>query len=293
MSDPLCVVRIPNADTRIFQLQLLYSLIQSPQCCFCQQNYPSQNCQTVTGIDSCCEVLRKTGRCYICLRKGHVSRSCHSRFKCLNCRGRHHVAICSVAAKPKNEEPRASPESDKTSGLNAQAPAYQPKTNLWTYAGKQVLFQTAQTTAFNPDCASVNVKVRIVLDTGSQMSYITDAARQRLALTSAGEQSISIMTFGANRTNGRNCEYVRVGLRSRDDQVLIFNLFSVPIICEPLTAHPLIDCQGTYPHLTGLELADDPGNDQTLRVDVLMGSGTLLLGDCREAQMDLLLLKQG
>ena len=180
------------------------------------------------------------------------------------------------------------------SGLNAQAPAYQPKTsNMWTYAGKQVLLQTAQTTAFNPDCLTVSAKVRIVMDTGSQMSYITDAARQRLALTSGGERSISIMTFGANQANDRNYEYVRVGLKSRDDQVLIFKLFSVPMICEPLTSHPLIDCQRTYPHLTDLELADDPGNKQTLFSSALTTTGTLLQGDCREAQMDLLLSKQG
>ena len=245
---------------------------QSPQCCFCQQNHPSQNCQAVTGIDSRREVLRKTGRCYICLRKGHVSRTCRSRIKCLTCHGRHHVAICSVAARPKTEEPKASTESDHTSGLNVQAPAYQPKTsNLWTYTGKQVLLQTAQTTAFNPDCPTMSARVRIVMDTGSQMSYVTDAVRQQLALTSAGERSISIMTFGTNRANERSCECVRVGLTLRGDQFLIFKLFSVPMICEPLTSLPLSDCQKTYSHLTGLELADDPGDSRTLQVDILIG----------------------
>ena len=43
----------------------LFTDTQSPQCCFYQQNHPSQNCQTVTGIDSRRKVLRKTGRCYI------------------------------------------------------------------------------------------------------------------------------------------------------------------------------------------------------------------------------------
>ena len=43
-------------------------------------------------------------------------------------------------------------------------------------------------------------------------------------------------------------------------------------ICEPLTSHPLVNGQKTYPHLTGLELADDPGDDQSFRVDILIGS---------------------
>lgn len=111
-----------------------------------------------------------------------------------------------------------------------------------------------------------------MMDTGSQMSYIAETARQQLGLSSDGERSLSIMTFGAKQANSRSCEYVRVGLKLRGDQVLIFKLFSVPMICEPLKTHSLVDCQKSYPHLTGLELADDPGDNQTLKVDVLIGS---------------------
>ena len=53
---------------------------------------------------------------------------------------------------------------------------------------------------------------------------------------------------------------------------LIVTLFSVPTICELLMSHPLVDCRGTYTHLTGLELADDSGEDQSLCVDILIGS---------------------
>ena len=161
----IIAVRTPSQHKELLMVATLLTDTQSPQCCFCQQNHPLQNCQAVTGIDSHSEVLRKAGRCYICLRKGHVSRSCHNRIKCHNCQGRHHVAICSVAARPKTEEPKTSTESDQMSGLNVQPPAYQPKTNMWTYAGKQIL-QTAQTTAFNLDCATMSARVRIVMDTG-------------------------------------------------------------------------------------------------------------------------------
>ena len=39
-------------------------------------------------------------------------------------------------------------------------------------------------------------------------------------------------------------------------------LFSVPSICKPLTPHPLADSKEKYLHLSGLELADDPGRLQ-------------------------------
>lgn len=39
----------------------------SPHCFFCQQQHPSQNCQTVTGVESRRESLQRTGRCFISL----------------------------------------------------------------------------------------------------------------------------------------------------------------------------------------------------------------------------------
>ena len=65
----------------------LFTDTRSLQCCFCQGEHPSQNYQAVTGVDSCREVLRKTGRCYICFRKGHVSRFCQSRISVSIARG--------------------------------------------------------------------------------------------------------------------------------------------------------------------------------------------------------------
>ena len=92
----------------------------SPQCCFCRQGHPSQDCRTVTGVDSRREVLRKTGRCYICLGRGHVSRNCRSRIKCLSCRGRHHIAICPSKCNPRVEESTPSSGPATTAALNLE-----------------------------------------------------------------------------------------------------------------------------------------------------------------------------
>ena len=121
----------------------------SPQCCFCQQGHPSQDCRTVTGVELRRERLRKNGRCYICLAKGHVARNCRSKIKCLSCKGRHHVAICPKQVKPGEGESTPSSGSENSATLNPEAPSYNPSTTrtLWTYSGKHVLLQTAQVTA--------------------------------------------------------------------------------------------------------------------------------------------------
>lgn len=46
------------------------------------------------------KVLMKAGRCFVCLRKQHLSRDCYSTMKCPRCNGRHHGGVsrgCSSA----------------------------------------------------------------------------------------------------------------------------------------------------------------------------------------------------
>lgn len=123
------------------------------QCCFCQQEHPSQDCRTISGIEARREALKRTGRCYTCLQKGHMSRTCHRNIKCLSCKGRHHVAVCLNKAGPRVGESGPNAGREATPSLNPQAPSYtpQPTRALWTYTGKHVLLQTAQVTAYNPD----------------------------------------------------------------------------------------------------------------------------------------------
>lgn len=252
----------------------LFSDATSPRCCFCQQGHSSQDCPTVTGIESRRETLRRTGRCYICLGRGHVSRTCRSRIKCLSCRGRHHVAICPSKSRPRSKESRSSSGSETTPTLNAEAPSYNPPSSstLCTHSDKRVLLQTAQVTAFNPDRPSKRRRVRIVMDTGSQQSYIADNMRKQLALTAAGEKRMTIATFGTAQGQERTCEYVKVGLKLRNGQSQSLTLFSVPTICEPLTRHPMDGFRDVYPHLKGLDLADTADGAHELHVDILIGS---------------------
>ena len=47
-------------------------------CCYCQQDHSPEHCVSVTHPDARKQVLRKVGRCFVCLRKGHISKSCRS-----------------------------------------------------------------------------------------------------------------------------------------------------------------------------------------------------------------------
>ena len=72
----------------------LFAGTSGPTCTFCRRKHSSRNCQTVTDALGRKELLRKKGRCYICLRRDHISPDCTVKSKCYNCNGRHPVSIC-------------------------------------------------------------------------------------------------------------------------------------------------------------------------------------------------------
>ena len=88
-----------------------------PTCCYCSQAHTSSSCSTVKSAEDRRHILQRVGRCYVCLRKDHISRNYRSSMKCKICRGRHHISIYS---QPSGEATRNSPVS---SGSQAQRPS--------------------------------------------------------------------------------------------------------------------------------------------------------------------------
>ena len=69
----------------------------TPKCSYYRQQHSSNSCKSVTDPSERKQILRRTGRCFVCLRKHHTSRECRSTLKCTRCNGRHHVSICVAA----------------------------------------------------------------------------------------------------------------------------------------------------------------------------------------------------
>ena len=260
----------------------------NPSCCYCQQAHSSSSCGVVTSIDSRKQILKRSGRCFSCLRRGHISRECRSVNKCPKCGGRHHASICSKnstrnpvqqAAKPANNAPLSQQPTDSTSspthcpGLNPNATTFATPstTTLCVDPNKAVLLQTALADIYNPLNPHNSCKARMILDSGSQRSYITARAKGTLSLKSVSEQCLSIAAFGSRGEDPKMCEIVRVGVRSKFGPDKELTLFVVPHICDALTAQPISVCAETYSHLAQLDLADASDGHSQMEVDILVG----------------------
>ena len=112
--------------------------------------------------------------------------------------------------------------------------------------------------------------VRVILDSGSQRSYINHKVKDVLHLKPETLQQLSIATFGAGKEN-RLCKTIRIAMKMKHGTDQEFEVLVVPQICEPISPQPLSVCVASCEHLSQLELAD-PGSNIPLEVDVLIGS---------------------
>ena len=259
-----------------------------PVCCYCQQAHASVSCATVSDVTSRKQILRSSGRCFNCLRKGHIGRACRSSSKCQNCSARHHTSICEKTTEPAQQPP--TPAKPRTE-LNPAAPSYQPvstTTTLCSNKREAVLLQTACTTLHNPSEPHISLEVRLLLDSGSQRSYITERAKKLLRLEPNGEQLLAIATFGSNTGQGKVCEIVNVVMTLREYSPMPLSLYVVPTICDPLVSQPIATCIQKSDAFKGLEFADFSDGGSTLQVDVLIGCDyywELVMGDVCKSEL--------
>ena len=99
----------------------LFSGGSSPVCVFCSQPHPASQCKTVTDIRKRKESLMKSGRCFVCLRRGHIGRDCRSTTRCAGCGKRHHASICDLSNPSQSSNPQGS-GSSPTRQTTTQSP---------------------------------------------------------------------------------------------------------------------------------------------------------------------------
>ena len=292
----------PNFQMRT-TTSALFTKHSRPTCTYCKQSHPSNSCKMVTNPAARKNILMKQGRCFVCLRKDHLSKNCPSKHECFKCKGKHHISIClsngnngtnMSRTTPKQEHPQkqsgnycpsGSNEGGPNSGVNSSRAAptqeqiqnrsrnsRQNLTALYVSASTPVLLQTANALSYKPGNSAVRVKARLILDSGSQRTYVSARLREHLNLPAESSQRISIKTFGSTKENRQCVDVVRLCVATGQGEGVELFAFVVPIICDPLQSQSIAEATHTYAHLKGLELADYGTGEDNVEVDILVGS---------------------
>ena len=143
---------------------------QGPWCTYCRGQHPSSNCTVVTNVAARKQFIRQKGKCFKCLRSGHLASQCSNGKNCHLCGFKgHHPSICEAQKSDGSiSKWNAGREGDQG---NQNSPVQAPTTSMFINVKNGVLLQTARANIFNPAGHDVSVNARLIFDSGSQRSY--------------------------------------------------------------------------------------------------------------------------
>ena len=121
----------------------------------------------------------------------------------------------------------------------------------------------------DPGCG---ITIRIMLDGGSQRSYVTQRVRETLGLEPEGVEQVQINTFGSESTTLQTVEMTKFAISLKTGSPVHVMFSTVPLICEPLSCQPIAYTKEKYGHLANLDLADFSRVGDELQIDALIGS---------------------
>ncbi|GFY59057.1 putative RNA-directed DNA polymerase from transposon X-element [Trichonephila inaurata madagascariensis] len=130
------------------------------------------------------KLLAQKHACFRCLKIGHVSRSCKYKVKCLSCDKSHYTIMCADRESAKS--------NDENTVVSSSVLSNQSVINETVYL---------QTLVLKIEHNGKELKVRTILDSGSQKSYISESVIKLLKLRPKSKQTIVHGLFGGRETS--------------------------------------------------------------------------------------------
>ena len=157
-------------------------------CVYCQGKHWSDECKKYATVAARKEKIK--GQCFICLKPGHHQKDCKANKVCVHCqqKNKHHRSLCINKFREKPSET-----------AHVVTETISPVTdNTLLASDEQVLMQTATVEVENLE-KSGKQTIRLLLDTGSQRSYITEQLANKLQLPIKGSETLTVYTFNTSK----------------------------------------------------------------------------------------------
>ncbi|XP_065191904.1 uncharacterized protein LOC135822994 [Sycon ciliatum] len=230
-------------------------------CAFCRESHYSDMCSKYSTLET--RKPRLGDKCQRCLRPGHSVSSCSLQKPCFYCRKPdHHSSLCPVkfGAHP-------------SSAMCANAAPFQPRPAITTVAGdnQSVVMQTAVVDVVSKSSGTpTTLSARILFDSGSCRSYVTQALQAKANLSVLGQDHIALSTFGSASRNTSQYPRVEVNLKLKNGSILPLSANVIPQITSPIWRVPLDT--NRHPSLNTLPLAEPlTSSNDRLCIDILIG----------------------
>ena len=162
-----------------------------------------------------------------------------------------------------------SPEESKEASSSKENT---PTLTAYTDSNASVLLQMAVALVSGTN-RDTEVLVRILFDSGSQRSYITEHAREKLGVPTVKSEKLLIRTFDQENEQLQTSEVVELSVRGLDkNESIPVTAYTIPLVCTPLQDQSIEVAQQKYEDLVDLDFADDPLVQCGSQVDLLIGN---------------------
>ncbi|XP_025831568.1 uncharacterized protein LOC112904800 [Agrilus planipennis] len=244
-------------------------------CIFCDaKDHESEGCNkakrmSLSGKQEC---VKRARACFKCLKIGHGFKTCRVRVKCSRCERRHVNLMCP------DEKPRE--QRDEIASADTSAPVRKELNCIASISNNKMVFlQTLKVKIYSDNRELI---ARVLIDSGSQRSYVTKDIIEKLGYQSVGEQRLSHMLFGGGQSEVVAHKEYRVRMQSLEsDFACNFVALDQEVICgriEPIENKKWLHELNEFNiRLTDVWDCDDP-------ISILIGAdvaGKILTG-CRK-----------
>ena len=215
-------------------------------------------------------VLRKRSCCY-CGRKGS-----HNRCVCPQKFTRQETENFMATECSESSENTATVTSNESVKKNNQSKdtVNSSATPMLLASGEKVLLQIATVPVQKVD-GSTTVIARVLLDSASQRTFMTDRLAKQLKLVPEHRESLSVSTFGAEKASNINTYVVQFRVKTKDGSHMpmfanVLNQITGNIKQGPIHQKDLEFLQLILPQN---KMADSiPHTLETMAIDLLVGS---------------------
>ncbi|XP_055922945.1 uncharacterized protein LOC129953645 [Eupeodes corollae] len=234
----------------------------STGCPNCKEDHFLSACKSFCSLslEARREFVKENNLCFNCFRSGHSSNRCRFNLRCKLCNKRHNTLVHPT------ENLASTTSAGISSSVNSSVPTNLNCHSLESSHHLSTLLPTA--VVMVQDKHGAHHKIRVLLDTGSQVSFVTEQVVQCLGLlrTPSRIPIMGVASTSAGVTNG----VVTLNLFSR------FDNNNIEVDCYVISKLTLLLPPAFVPHsitkpYMSLELAD-PSFNKPGHIDILIGA---------------------
>lgn len=185
-------------------------------CVFCDDTHESKRCELEMPLSDRRHLLADKKVCFRCLRFNHTADKCrNTRIRCTDCKGRHYPIMCpkinaSVEKAYNNSSDRLNRPESKTSKTSSHNACVDSPDAKKLFDSQLLMTGYAWVYVNNKRRLS-----RLLMDPGSQRSFVSDRLVKTLGVKPNGSQALVTYTIGGRVSKMQECGLFDLDLSSR------------------------------------------------------------------------------